>query len=723
MKRALPALLLIGAAIDLAAQAPLTALLNVQHATCGTTTGGITASVWGGSPPYTFVWSPTPPSGNGTSSFQGAPAGTYQLTVTDAISTELIVEGTIIETPDLFPPIGPATAWSCNPGCEGTFYQYVSLNGSTMPYTVDFNPPGPGGGASPNGLYFNTLCIGETYTVTVSDVNGCTGTVTGLEVIGPMAPELLSSEVTGSCPGGSTGSMTLLFNQMDSVIVTGPNGMLVLESTNPFIAGNLAPGMYTINAWYGGTANPPGTSNPWCSSTLQVEIPLSSDPCGLVSGMVYADLDGDCTQDAGEPGLPYRIITIEQGGHLVLTAADGSYGTELFYGDYELDEAIPSYDVICPTLPAGFTLDAVTPTAVIDLAMDPLEGPDVRTHLVAGVHRPGFPVTYTVSVQNNGPYSFSDLTLDLVYDPILVFGSAEGSPAVIGPAHLQWSIASLPAFSWATYVVHLSVPPNAGLIGTVVSATATVTPTVPDSDPANDSYVISRTIVGAYDPNDKLAQTSSRASEAHYFLDLDSHIDYTIRFQNTGTAEAINVHLVDTISPLLDLFSLEILGASHPFQAELQPGRVLRFDFPNINLPDSTSDLIGSQGFASFRLKPVGGLAIGELLENVADIYFDFNEPIRTNTSVLMTEFSVGVPEALEGLALHPNPARDQLVAHLPAGVQSISVLSADGRMVLQRSVRDAVLRLDISGLMEGAYILRAASANGMIQHHRFVKH
>lgn len=722
MKRVLPALLLFGAAIDLAAQAPLTAILNVQHATCGNTTGGIVASVWGGSAPYTFLWEPSPPSGNGTSSFQGAPAGTYQLTVTDALGTELIVEGTIIETPDLFPPLGPATAWSCNPGCEGTYYQYISLNGSTMPYTVSFEPVGPGGGASPNGLYFNTLCIGETYTVTVSDVNGCTGTLTGLEVVGPMAPELLTSNVTGSCPGGSTGSMTLLFNQMDSVIVTGPNGMLFQESTNPFVANNLVAGMYTINAWVGGTTTPPGTTNPWCSSTFQVEIPVSSDPCGLVSGTVYADLDGDCAQGGSEPGLPYRIVTIEPDGHLVLTAADGSYATELFYGDYELDQAIPAYAALCPSLPAAFTLDAATPAAAIDLALNPLEGPDVRALLTSGVHRPGFPVTYTVSVQNNGPYSFSDLMLDLTYDPILLFGSADGSPAVIGPAHLQWSIASLPAFSWATYVVNLSVPPNAGLIGTVVSATATVTPTAPDSDPSNDSYGISRTIVGAYDPNDKLAQTSSGASEAHYFLDLDSHIDYTIRFQNTGTAEAVNVHLLDTISPLLDLHSLEILGASHPFTAQLLQGRVLRFDFANIMLPDSTADLLGSQGFASFRLKPVNGLGMGEVLANAADIYFDFNEPIRTNTRVLVTEMSVGVSETRDGLTLHPNPARDQIAVQVPAGTQSVTVFSAEGRVVLQRPVRDAVIRLDVSGMVNGAYILRTTSANGTMRHHRFMK-
>src|SRR5690606_34681493 len=110
------------------------------------------------------------------------------------------------------------------------------------------------------------------------------------------------------------------------------------------------------------------------------------------------------------------------------------------------------------------------------------------------------------------------------------------------------------------------------------------------ADPTNDSYTITGTIIGAYDPNDKLAMTSSRLSETIWFLDRDDHVDYTIRFQNTGNAEAIDVYVTDTISALHDLSSLKILGASHDFEASLLRDRVLRFDFRDIWLPDSNAN-------------------------------------------------------------------------------------------------------------------------------------
>src|SRR5690606_37946491 len=108
------------------------------------------------------------------------------------------------------------------------------------------------------------------------------------------------------------------------------------------------------------------------------------------------------------------------------------------------------------------------------------------------------------------------------------------------------------------------------------ASSAVVNTQVPDSDPENDSYSIQRIVIGAYDPNDKLALTNAGRSSETYLLDQDSYVDYTIRFQNTGSAEAINVFLLDTVSTDYDLSSLRILGASHPFEVSVSPGRVLR---------------------------------------------------------------------------------------------------------------------------------------------------
>lgn len=92
-----------------------------------------------------------------------------------------------------------------------------------------------------------------------------------------------------------------------------------------------------------------------------------------MSGVVYADLDGDCVQSGSDIGLPYRVLTVQPGNHFMLTDADGLYAAELFYDAYELDAPIAGYAALCPTLPASFTLDAANMAEVIDVSMDPSE--------------------------------------------------------------------------------------------------------------------------------------------------------------------------------------------------------------------------------------------------------------------------------------------------------------------------------------------------------------
>jgi hypothetical protein len=724
MTRTLLALLVAFGSLYATAQTNITILFSIQHATCGNQTGSILASVFGGTAPYSFMWSPSPPNGQGTSSISDAWPGIYTITVFDSNGNEVSASAEVLLTPGLFPDVVPtAPVWSCDATCTGSFNQFIPINGGVMPYTTTFNPPGPTGGGNPNGLYFNNLCPGTTYTVTIADANGCTGVVGPLEVIGDMAPQLLTTNATASCGNGNTGSLELLFANMDSVIVTGPDGIVNVASTNPWVANNLAPGTYSIYAWYGtGTSTPPGGTGPSCTVNFTAEVPLSTDPCGPLSGVVFADLNGDCVQDAEDLGLPYRVVQITPGNNYQLTDASGSYATELFYGDYSLNTSAAGYDAICPTLPANFSINAGTPSATINVAMDPQFGPDVSVHLSAGIHRPGFPVSYTITVNNQGPFPFTDLTLDLGYATNFTVNDDGGATPIV-PGQLQWAIPDLAGFSMTTYTVWLQIPPIPSLTGTVVTGVATVSGSVPDADPANDTYITNSTIVNAYDPNDKLVQTSSGLSESLFFIDQDIWVDYTIRFQNTGTAEAVNVYLLDTIAADFDLGSLQILGASHAFEASIKPGRVLRFDFPNIMLPDSTADLEGSQGFASFRLRTDGIPEMGTMLVNAADIFFDFNDPIRTNDAELLVDVSVGLTEGTNNALLtYPNPVVDQLRLALPDGIWKAELVATDGRVTMRSAGLVNGSQMDLGAMVAGSYVIQLINNEGAQLHARVVK-
>ncbi|CAA9320657.1 MAG: hypothetical protein AVDCRST_MAG56-6941 [uncultured Cytophagales bacterium] len=141
-------------------------------------------------------------------------------------------------------------------------------------------------------------------------------------------------------------------------------------------------------------------------------------------------------------------------------------------------------------------------------------------------------------------------------------------------------------------------------------------------------------ITDSFDPNDKLVLPAGITSE--HLTAFGQELEYTVRFQNTGNDYAYQVVVTDTLSDKLDISTLRVAGASHPYKFTVSgKGRpVLTWTFNNINLPDSTRDGVGSNGFVKFTIKPLAGLPTGTRLENFADIFFDYNPPVRTNTVV-----------------------------------------------------------------------------------------
>ena len=149
-----------------------------------------------------------------------------------------------------------------------------------------------------------------------------------------------------------------------------------------------------------------------------------------------------------------------------------------------------------------------------------------------------------------------------------------------------------------------------------------------DGDPFTEKYC--RVLTGSYDPNSKEAIPLGVGEEK--FIDRDWEIDYTINFQNVGNDTAFTVVVVDTLTEYLDLSTLRVGGGSHPFTWQLESDRRLVFTFNNILLPDSLTNEIRSQGLVNFSIKPIPDIAFGTTINNKAAIYFDFNEPVITDS-------------------------------------------------------------------------------------------
>ena len=122
-----------------------------------------------------------------------------------------------------------------------------------------------------------------------------------------------------------------------------------------------------------------------------------------------------------------------------------------------------------------------------------------------------------------------------------------------------------------------------------------------------------------------------------------NRIQYLIRYENLGNDYAYNVSIRDTLTPnFFDITSLQILNSSDDYNFEIEEDSILIFNFPDIwlgypglawNVPNT------GKGFIQFEIDSY----IDRLpaVENKASIYFDNNEPIHTNRSVinLCTDF------------------------------------------------------------------------------------
>jgi uncharacterized repeat protein (TIGR01451 family) len=153
-----------------------------------------------------------------------------------------------------------------------------------------------------------------------------------------------------------------------------------------------------------------------------------------------------------------------------------------------------------------------------------------------------------------------------------------------------------------------------------------------DADPVVD--VFCGPVRGSYDPNDKSCIPKGVGSD--FSILPDAQLEYLIRFQNTGNDTAFSVIIRDTLDMHLNPFSVRTGVASHDYSFRIFDQGILEWTFHHILLPDSTTDEPGSHGFATFIADLAPGLADGTTVQNRAAIYFDYNDPIITN-SVLHT--------------------------------------------------------------------------------------
>ncbi len=221
-----------------------------------------------------------------------------------------------------------------------------------------------------------------------------------------------------------------------------------------------------------------------------------------------------------------------------------------------------------------------------------------------------------------------------------------------------------------------------------------------------------RLLRGSYDPNDKLADPPG-AGPDRYLLP-NTPIKYTVRFQNTGNDTAFAVVILDTIdTTTLDILTLIPGPSSHPYRFQVKEGRILEFTFHPISLPDSLTDLEGSQGYVTYTIHQQPDLPLGSKIQNRAAIYFDNNPPVITNTYVHTLHRperrqSTATKEVLPPqLIISPNPSQGAVTLQSDQRIHHVDVFDLMGR---HRGRHDGS-RLHISD--DGVYLLKVDFGEG----------
>jgi hypothetical protein len=463
---------------------------------------------------------------------------------------------------------------------------------------------------------------------------------------------------------------------------------------------------YTIN-------NQPGTPLPNLIFGLS---PLTV----LVKGNVFYDYNSNGTFNTGVDVYPKTALVnaIRIGSTPKFYAyidGSGNYSLKLPPGSYNIKVNESNVDSLTSS-PTAISINAVNATFNNqNFRLNTTVKVNFDLKLTASDGRPGFLNSVNAKLNQFGRDSaYGVVTIN--YDPAITIGSISPANGVIDTVThtVQWSTTLMKYGVVQNFKIYYTIAIGVPL-GTryYFSANASVLAPKVDYHPQNNSDADICTVVGSFDPNDKSvhpAGTNGVVGVVYH----NTRLNYHVNFQNTGTASAININIQDVLNSNLDLNTLVLEGASHPCTYSVD-NNTITWKFMNIFLPDSNTNEPLSHGWVEFSIKPKQGLPDGTVITNEAAIYFDFNEPIITNTvsSTLQTVItSVLINDDNEQPIVYPIPVNDVLHIKFNSIINGKVVLklySADGRLHEEQLVnigQSDFIDFDFSKFNNGVYIM-----------------
>ncbi|WP_296382883.1 T9SS type A sorting domain-containing protein [Winogradskyella sp.] len=414
----------------------------------------------------------------------------------------------------------------------------------------------------------------------------------------------------------------------------------------------------------------------------------------LLSGVMVVATNGTSSQAAftQEDGV-FRIYSLEEG--IVNT---------------QITAQLPNY---YQAAPATFQSDfaGFGNSDNINFCIEPIAAINdlnISAYSILFEPRPGFDTSYRIVYKNVGT---TQLTGSVTFEfdgSKLNFLTASEVVSSQTANMLTFDFTDLNPFDTNSIDIDFNVfPPPITNIDDVLITTVTINPVVGDITEEDNSLSFEQTVVGSYDPND----ITVLEGDEILIENADKYLHYLIRFQNTGTASAINVKVDHVLDDKLDWSTMQIESLSHSGRVEITDQTDVSFVFDNINLPDSTNDEPNSHGFIAFKIKPKTNVEVGDVFSAIADIYFDFNPPIITNIASTEIVVPLSVDDFnIQTIILFPNPAQDKIRLTSSQIIDSVSISDINGRLLKSISISDMDYSLNVSSLSKGVYFLEIQS-------------
>ena len=454
------------------------------------------------------------------------------------------------------------------------------------------------------------------------------------------------------------------------------------------------------------------------SSTCQVTPYCSFSPFGsfyTIQGTTRFDLNNNC--DASDTAVPFQKLAISNGSinSTLISNSSANYAIDVKEGNYSIIPILenPTYfNVSPPTFQVTFP--AATSPYVQNFCVSPNgTHQDIESWIIPLTRaRPGFDSRYKIKLRNKGSVTVSGYLNFSFDDDYMDFISATPTPASQNFSLLSWNYIDLLPFETREIEVTFnlntpleSLPLN---IGDTIKFESTAYPLSGDEYQTDNSNYLRQIVVGSFDPNDKTCIEGATITADK----VGEYVHYLIRFENTGTANAENIVVKDIIDTTkYDISSLVPLSGSAPFTTRISNVNKLEFIFQNINLP---FDDANNDGYIMFKIKTKPSLVVGDTFSNTANIYFDYNAPIVTNTATTaITALSAQDFDFGSVFSVLPVPAKNVLTITSKQDVimSSVNIYNTLGQLIQVNANPNE--SIDVSGLKTGSYFIRIISDKG----------